>query len=100
MEGKAFCVARKFGIDINEERLVQALTDAKKFYEEGYVDGSNSFHRHGRWIVDGYFNYASCSFCGKCAPDKGYDDNEPLLSRYCPHCGTKMDGRENVNDGT
>lgn len=32
-------VAMKFGISVDEERLVQALTDAQKFYCEGYRAG-------------------------------------------------------------
>lgn len=41
--------------------------------------------RHGRWSYDG-----QCSECG------GFDDFDPLDpfgSKYCPHCGARMDGR-------
>lgn len=36
---ECFKVAEKFGIAVDEERLVQALTDAQKFYCEGYRAG-------------------------------------------------------------
>lgn len=40
---------------------------------------------HGRWTHD-----KECSKCGELAL---YNGNEELVSsRYCPHCGAKMDG--------
>ena len=40
---------------------------------------------HGRWTRD-----KECSECGELAL---YNGNEELVSsRYCPHCGAKMDG--------
>lgn len=47
--------------------------------------------RHGRWIDNG--DYAICTECsGRSATQ--YDGVEPiaLMTRYCPHCGAKMDG--------
>lgn len=43
--------------------------------------------KHGRWLInsDGYYPY--CSEC-KCEPDGR------KMSKYCPHCGAKMDGKE------
>lgn len=32
-------VAQKHHIEVNEEGLLQALTNARKFYDEGYADG-------------------------------------------------------------
>ena len=32
-------IAITWGIDINEEQLVKALTDARLFYDKGYADG-------------------------------------------------------------
>lgn len=36
---------------------------------------------HGRWLYDG-----QCSECGE------YDAVDPFGSKYCPHCGARMDG--------
>ena len=32
-------IAITWGIDINEEQLVKAITDARSFYDKGYADG-------------------------------------------------------------
>ena len=42
--------------------------------------------RHGEWKInpDGYYPY--CSECGK-EPKNG------VMSKFCPNCGAKMDGR-------
>ncbi len=41
--------------------------------------------RHGRWTGS-----VECSECGELAL---YNGNEELVrSRFCPHCGAKMDG--------
>lgn len=37
-----FRVAQKYAIDINEERLLQALTDARSFYDEGFNAGERA----------------------------------------------------------
>lgn len=37
--------------------------------------------RHGRWLYDG-----QCSECGE------YDAVDPFGSKFCPHCGARMDG--------
>ena len=39
MEGDVLKVCHSYGIDVDKERLMQALTDARKFYDEGYRDG-------------------------------------------------------------
>ena len=39
MEGDVLKVCHSYGIDVDKERLIQALTDARKFYDEGYRDG-------------------------------------------------------------
>ena len=41
--------------------------------------------KHGRWIHINFTPYDQCSICGK---------NLPTLQgfKYCPNCGSKMDG--------
>lgn len=53
--------------------------------------------RHGRWIVEkGSGEYAVCSECkGKSGTQWDGVEPIPLMTRYCPHCGARMDGGEN-----
>lgn len=50
--------------------------------------------RHGRWVKQWCDNnmigheYAECCICG-CSM---LDTNQFWNSKYCPHCGAKMDG--------
>lgn len=39
MENECVKVCQSYGFDVDKERLTQALTDARKFYDEGYRDG-------------------------------------------------------------
>lgn len=67
---------------------------------------------HAKWIEDGYYEKPSvCSHCGEEAfytstfrelSDYDWDENlislgyeedrEYILTKWCPHCGAKMDG--------
>lgn len=87
-EGEVMRAVREVGVVIDKDRLLQALTDAKHFYEEGYINGCNSVHRHGRWTKDIFDEY--CSVCGFTL----YEHYRKRAFRYCPHCGTKMDGKD------
>jgi len=39
MENECVKVCQSYGFDVDKERLTQALTDARRFYDEGYRDG-------------------------------------------------------------
>lgn len=39
IKDECITVAKKYHIEVNEEGLIQALTNARKFYDEGYADG-------------------------------------------------------------
>ena len=39
MENECVKVCQSYGFDVDKERLTQALTDARKFYDEGFRDG-------------------------------------------------------------
>ena len=49
---------------------------------------------HGRWIDKG--EYAVCTECGGRSGTQ-YDGVEPipLMTQFCPNCGSRMDGAEN-----
>ena len=90
VEGEIMKAVVKVGVDVDKERLLKALMDAKSFYEEGYADGKRNSVVHGRWenitiaVVDttGY-----CGVCGKQAVWRSR--NKPYA--ICPNCGAKMD---------
>ena len=72
-------------IDKFQSRII--LTENKKskfcrvFYEDDMV--------YGHWTEDG-----CCSECGEMGL---YNGNEEIVrSRYCPHCGGKMDEKEDA----
>lgn len=48
--------------------------------------------RHGKWANKG--NYAVCTECGERSSTQ-YDGVEPipLMTKFCPNCGAKMDER-------
>lgn len=72
--------------------------------------------RHAKWIEDGYYEKPSvCSHCGEEAfytsifrelSDYDWDENlislgyeedrEYVLTKWCPHCGAKMDKCDNA----
>lgn len=86
IEDDCLKVCQSYGFDVDKERLRQALTDAKAFYDEGYDAGRKSKkRRRGQW-VDG-----DCSECGYPRPT---DDRVDYISeedcRFCYHCGADM----------
>ena len=53
--------------------------------------------RHGRWISNELGGYEWAYYCSECGWIDGYPFND--RHKYCPNCGTKMDGeREEGND--
>ena len=49
--------------------------------------------RHGRWVLldECYNEGVYCSVCQKKVYKKCYA-NQKIKSKFCPHCGAKMDG--------
>ena len=45
---------------------------------------------HGKWEIscDGYYPY-----CTNCM----YEPKSGVLTNYCPHCGAKMDGKDDAH---
>lgn len=57
---------------------------------------------HGRWVLldECYNEGVYCSACHKKVYKKCYA-NQKIKSKFCPHCGAKMDGDAgNGGDGT
>lgn len=84
LEESVFRITRAYGIDVNKEELLKALAYDRGQYEKGYEDGRASAVVHAKWEIncDGYYPY--CTDCKK-EPENG------IMSKYCPHCGAKMD---------
>ena len=51
--------------------------------------------RHGRWISNELGGYKWAYYCSECGWVDGYPFND--RHKYCPHCGAKMDGKEDHN---
>ncbi len=77
---KSIVVAQKYHIEVNEEGLIQALTNARKFYDEGYADGQRDAVKRGEWKKYGR-NLGECSNCGEIVA---------VRYKFCPECGADM----------
>ena len=87
-------------IDLEEAVAALKRNSLKCFnsYYKGYVNAIEDLAdipaadvapvRHGRWET-GYFHDRVCSCCTH--PD---NDLEERAHRFCPHCGARMDGKE------
>lgn len=80
---------QNIGITVDKERLIQALTDASKFYDEGYTKAKLGMSLRGQWTSKTrklsdliYFIFE----CSECKYESLKDFN------YCPSCGVKMKG--------
>ena len=53
--------------------------------------------RHGVWVEywdDNYLSWShKCSKCGNFPLTKDETMHDEVLSKYCPNCGAKMDGK-------
>lgn len=52
--------------------------------------------KHGHWEIDKnyYSDWHVCSICKGIAPldpEEPFDEPDEMLTRYCPHCGARMD---------
>lgn len=62
--------------------------------DEQPTETPESWVKHGRWIV--YPTLVSFLRCSQCHHGVGWhDDKKP---NYCPNCGARMDGEQNVSD--
>ncbi|MBO5449403.1 MAG: hypothetical protein J5994_08740 [Ruminococcus sp.] len=68
-------------------------TELTKCYSQEAIDSAPAADvqevRHGSWEInpDGYYPY--CSICKE-------EPQGRAMTKYCPNCGARMDGEENV----
>ena len=80
-----FCSDCRWEFDSEKCHQFDCYENSVKIIRETIDFAINNGVKHGRWLInsDGYYPY--CSEC-KCEPDGR------KMSKYCPHCGVKMDG--------
>ena len=83
------------GVDVDKERLVQALADARKFWDEGFEAGRASLRPKGEWefhnYVPMYDDMIATYQCSNC-----HLTND-AKSMFCPNCGADMRGESDDN---
>lgn len=94
IEDKTLKTVQSYGINVDKERLVTALEDAKRFYQEGYADGKKDAREPAHWIEE-----CTWIICSRCRSE--FSDEIVFMDRshvecanpkFCPECGAKMDG--------
>ena len=78
------------GIDSERKRIADAWCKAE--YERGYKDGRESAERKGEW--KNYKDEHYCTNCGEVVIGDWYDEDD--WYDFCPHCGAKMKGADDV----
>lgn len=75
-----------YGFHVDVERLTLALTDAKRFYDEGYRAAATA---HGHWVLKhSAYGMDECD-CSNCKQNT--TTGEGVRMRYCPNCGANME---------
>ena len=73
-----------------QESLIKDLIQAVENHLKSVPSADVVEVRHGHWINDiGYAGW-TCSECG--------DHEGNKTDKYCPHCGAKMDGKEQEHE--
>ena len=67
-----------------------------KYDIESFPNADVAPVRHGRWISVPHKLARICSVCNRDEPYK-FADIDADVYDYCPHCGAKMDEKENDN---
>lgn len=78
---------RRVDVDVDKERLVQALNDARRFYDEGFRDGCMSKTTKAEWILH-HDGSGTCSRCHRRQVAVWDDDH---AQSFCGFCGAGME---------
>lgn len=83
---------------IDADALLEKMQRTSRYFSVVYdVDAMPTLDvapvRHGRWVLldECYNEGVYCSACHKKVYKKCYA-NQKIKSKFCPHCGAKMDG--------
>ena len=88
-DGEIFKYKAKGGT-VRAYKLVPSVS-AEREYWRGYNDGHTPYARLGEWIFNGYADENKSWFiCSEC------DHSQFHKSNYCPNCGARMKGADNV----
>ena len=85
-DGQVLKAVQKYFVDVDKQKLEQALTQDKSRYEEAYRKGVIDSKMTGRWVV--YEDFPDEKYCSVCnwsfvRTDHKWD--------FCPNCGSYME---------
>lgn len=80
LEKEVFRACSKVGVKVDRERLIQAVEDARAFYEEGYADGKRDSEPK-KPFVDAN-NFYKCPCCHTVLRN---------TYKFCYECGCALD---------
>lgn len=88
-------IITKYAVNYNrKEKWTQFWADTVRYFDKKVkaVPAADVAEvRHGEWVSNG-FCCNRCSCCGKIAPFNSW--GYQYCSAYCPHCGAKMNGKD------
>lgn len=78
-------------VDVNKDELVKALAYDRHQYEKGYADAKKELETpQGRWLPEGGPDWTGYQ-CNRCGDHALEIDGVEIRSKFCPHCGAKME---------
>ena len=80
-------VVLSYGIKVDKDELVKALSYDRKQYEKGYADGQKAGGRTAKVKRYSFGETLTYDFDGQCECGKWVDS----LWDYCPSCGAKLE---------
>ena len=79
----------------NTIMLIDEAPTLPNEYMRGFEAAKREYKRpHGKWIsnCEAYYDGLNCSVCGEMLP---HSDEYEYTTKYCPHCGAKMEVNNN-----
>ena len=81
---------------ISKERRLELAREYQTGFDDGYKAGKHDGVIHAQW-VEAWIDSEDEHKCSNCGAEAFYVEFEgEVLSPFCPQCGAKMDGGENV----